>query len=768
MSGTKRIFAFITLLILCLLSMKAVAQPVGVVVLTDAQERYALGQHLEILEDKDGVWTIEDVTSPELSQQFVPSQEDVPNFGFTNSAFWVRFRVKDLADDPVRWLLSVESNLFFIDFYVPATNPGQYQVTRTGTFLPFNTREIEHPKFLFSLPLIPEKEETIYLRFESEASMSFPLTIWSAEAIAGEGLVEQALNGFIYGVLLIMVGYNLILFLYLKDRSYLYYVLFLFFLLMAFMVDDGFAHQYLWPKQGRLNAIGGQLFFVLVIMAALKFMTSFLPTKEYVPRLHMTANVMFVAICILLPFQFIDIGITARPLLILTVISYILIVTAGIVTWRRGYHPARYFLLAWLLLLTSMLIFVFSLFGIVPLNIFSVVGSQIGIVVLTLALSLALADRISSYRQERDRAQQEVMRNQEEFSESLQQANKELTEKFEERSQELSFAHEQIDVLFKNSTLAFGTADMGGRVLTANEAMKTMLGYPNEGIFEADVMDFFADKEFRQEMTEKLVSDKTIRVPMVQLKRRDGTLFYANLTESILSRKDQDVMLAIVDDITDQVLVEQAMQKEAKEAAVAEERDRIARELHDSVTQSLYSASLIAEAVPKFWQQQPEEAGEDLEELRVLTQGAQAEMRTLLLELRPGELVDRKLSELLRQLTDAMSARTELPISLTVSNEYQVPPEVQIALYRITQEALNNISKHARADRAWVILRCDQEHVTLQIGDNGRGFDRDSWQVQQIGLQIMQERAEAINGHLTIESQPGQGTEVTVIWKIVE
>ncbi|UCC51840.1 MAG: hypothetical protein JSV68_22480 [Anaerolineaceae bacterium] len=67
-----------------------------------------------------------------------------------------------------------------------------------------------------------------------------------------------------------------------------------------------------------------------------------------------------------------------------------------------------------------------------------------------------------------------------------------------------------------------------------------------------------------------------------------------------------------------------------------------------------------------------------------------------------------------------------------------------------------------------MILRCDQEHVTLQIGDNGRGFDRDSWQVQQIGLQIMQERAEAINGHLTIESQPGQGTEVAVIWKKVE
>lgn len=765
MLGYKRIPALPILLLLCLFTVRAIAQSTDELVLTDEQDQYPLGLHLEILEDKEGQWTIEDVTSPEISSQFEPSQDDLPNFGFTHSVYWVRFRVKNEAKEPIKWLLEVQSHIFFVDVYVPTAEPGQFQVTQTGTFPPFSTREIEHPKFLFNLPLTSEEEETVYLRFETEDSMNFPLSIQSAEAAARDDLVQLLLDGFIYGVLLIMAGYHFILSLYLRDRSYFYYFLFLFFLLLAFMVDGGFAHQYLWPTQGRINAIGGQLFFVLTIMSALKFTTSFLPTKDYVPRLHTAINIIVIAFAFLLPLQLFDISITARFNLILTLISYILIITVGVIIMRRGYHPARYFLLAWLLLLTSMLIYVISLFDIIPLSIISVAGSQIGIVVLTLTLSFALADRISTYREEKDRAQQEMMRKQDEFAESLQQANKELKEEFEDHIQEMSFAHEQLDSFFKNSTLAFGTAAMDGRVLTANDALKSILGYPDEEIFEANVMDFFADETFREEIIETLTAEKYARFPMVELKRKDGSLFYANLTESILSRKDQDVLLGIVDDITDQVLAEQEQKRIAEETAVAEERNRIAQELHDSVTQSLYSASLIAEAVPKFWQDHPDEAEQDLKELHQLTQGAQAEMRTLLLELRPDELVDRKLSELLRQLVDAMSGRTELPISLTVTSECDIPHNVQVAYYRITQEALNNISKHARATQARVILGCEQEVATLRIMDNGRGYDPESQTIQQFGLKIMRERAEAINAHLTITSRLDQGTEVKVIWQ---
>jgi PAS domain S-box-containing protein len=734
------------------------------IILTTDHGEYPVGLHLEILEDKDGLLTIENVTSPEISRQFVPSQEETPSFGFTKSAFWTRFQAKDLADEPVRWLLSVDSNLFFIEVYVPVSNPTQYRVTQTGTALPFDAREIEHPRFLFALPLAPDQEATVYVRLESESAMNFPMTILSAEALSQDDLVQQVLNGFIYGVLLIMVGYNLILFLYLRDRSYLYYVFFLSFLLMSFMVDDGFAHQYLWPSQGRLNAIGGQLFFVLAIMAALKFTASFLPTREDTPRLHTAINIVIVIFALVLPILLIDISVAARPNLILTVIAYILVVAAGVIFWRRGYHPARYFLLAWLLLLTSMIIFVLSLFAFFPQSSFAVAGSQIGIVVLTLTLSLALADRISTYRQEKEAAQQAMMRKQEEFAESLRQANLELEEQFEERAQELSFAQEQIDMLFRDSTLAFGTADMDGRVLTANDAMKTMLGYPKEEIFEANVMDFFADGTFRQKIMEELTRDRYIRAPMVQLRRKDGALFYANVTESVLSRKDQDVMLGIVDDITDQVLAEQAQQMEAEQVAVAEERNRIAQDLHDSVTQSLYSTNLFAEAGREIVEVgDVQGASHYFTRIGATSQQALKEMRLFLYELRPPDVVKEGLVDGLQKRLDAVEKRSGMEARLLLDGPIDYPDDVSDQFYRISQEALNNVLKHAQADEVTVYLRANDRLMVLEVVDNGVGFDpAEVGQDGGLGLKIMRERAAQINGDFSVISAPNQGTIVQV------
>jgi len=764
----RKIIPIFIFVFLGLFGITAVAQTQNPVILTDEQDHYPLGLHLEILEDKDGLWTIEDVTSPEISAQFVQSQDEAPSLGFTNSAYWIRFQTRNQSDGMRRWLLAIDSYLFFIDVYIPAANGEGYAVTQTGTARPYSARAIDHPRFLFELPLAPGEEQTIHVRFESESAMNLSLTISSAEAIAKDDLVTQMLNGFLYGVLLIMVAYNFVLFLYLRDKSYFFYVLFLFALLMSNLIDDGFAHKYIWPTQGKINAIGGQIFFVLMLMFMLLFTNSFLRLKKYTPRLSKGIMLIVGVMSLTLLLQWINLRLTAFASLFFVISTFIIVITSGIIVWRKEYKPARYFLLAWLLLITSFVIYGLSLFGVVSLTLFSVAGVQIGIVVLALTLSIALADRISTYRDEKDQVQQEFLHQQEEFTESLQQANKELAAQFEESTLDLSFAHEQLDSLFQNSTLAIGTAAMDGRVLTANEALKSILGYPDEEIFEANVINFFADEKFRDELMAQLIAEKFARAPMVHLKRKDGTVFYANITESILTRNDESVFLGIIDDITEQVLAEQELLKKAEETAVTEERERIARELHDSVTQTLYSASLIAEAVPKFWQQKPDEAAHDLDELRILTQGAQAEMRTLLLELRPNELVDRKLPDLLRQLTDAMSARTELPISLTIAGECQVPPDVQIAYYRITQESLNNIHKHAKADRAWVVLKCGEDSLTLLVGDNGRGFEPDMHKINHMGLPIMRERAEAIQADLTINTQFDQGTEVIVIWQPVE
>jgi signal transduction histidine kinase/ligand-binding sensor domain-containing protein len=216
--------------------------------------------------------------------------------------------------------------------------------------------------------------------------------------------------------------------------------------------------------------------------------------------------------------------------------------------------------------------------------------------------------------------------------------------------------------------------------------------------------------------------------------------------------------------------------------AIAAERSRLARDLHDAVSQTLFSAGLIAEALPQSWERDRQEGQQLLGELRQLTKGALAEMRTLLMELRPAALVEADLGDLLRQLAEAAAAREGLPIDVTVEGRGTLPPDVHIVLYRITQEALNNVIKHARASRASVALRfirvpsapsqeagsklneLEAVGVELSVRDNGRGFEPDPIPPERLGLSIMRERAESVGAQLTVESKVARGTNVTVVW----
>ncbi|MBA3532368.1 MAG: sensor histidine kinase, partial [Ardenticatenales bacterium] len=229
---------------------------------------------------------------------------------------------------------------------------------------------------------------------------------------------------------------------------------------------------------------------------------------------------------------------------------------------------------------------------------------------------------------------------------------------------------------------------------------------------------------------------------------------------------EEDIGLAVA--FADQAVlaIENArLRAQVEQSAVAAERNRLARDLHDAVTQTLFSTSLIAEVLPQLWERNPDEALRRLEELRQLTRGALAEMRTLLFELRPAVLITTELGELLRQLAAAAMGRTRLPVSVAIEGAGLLLPGVQVALYRIAQEALNNVTKHANATEASIDLRFEPEGVTLHIRDNGRGFDLDKVNPERLGRDIMRERAGAIGATLEIKSQLGQGTDIFVIWR---
>ena len=212
------------------------------------------------------------------------------------------------------------------------------------------------------------------------------------------------------------------------------------------------------------------------------------------------------------------------------------------------------------------------------------------------------------------------------------------------------------------------------------------------------------------------------------------------------------------------------LRKQAEETAVLAERNRLARDLHDAVTQTLFSASIIAEVIPKIWERNRDEGMKRLEELKQLTRGALAEMRTLLFELRPATLVEAPIEDLLRQLCEAVTGRARIPVKLDVKTTAKLPAEVKIVFYRVAQEALNNIAKHSGAKNALVGLSVNEDPnlgiivAALRVTDDGKGFELQNVGSGHFGMGIMKERAESAGAKLTVSSKPGCGTKVELEW----
>jgi PAS domain S-box-containing protein len=243
---------------------------------------------------------------------------------------------------------------------------------------------------------------------------------------------------------------------------------------------------------------------------------------------------------------------------------------------------------------------------------------------------------------------------------------------------------------------------------------------------------------------------------------KDGREFPAEAAITKLPRGNDTIYVAVMRDITERKRVESELRLQAEQIAVANERSRLARDLHDAVTQTLFSASVIADVLPRIWERAPDEGRRRLEELRQLNRGALAEMRTLLLELRPAALMEANLSDLLKQLVASIATRSRVKVGVDINGHRDLPPDVKVSLYRIAQEALNNVAKHSNATEATVQLSLSETSAQLIISDNGAGFDTAINKPAHLGLDIMRERATMIGARLQIVSAIGEGTAVWV------
>jgi PAS domain S-box-containing protein len=324
---------------------------------------------------------------------------------------------------------------------------------------------------------------------------------------------------------------------------------------------------------------------------------------------------------------------------------------------------------------------------------------------------------------------------------------------------------------FDSAPFIMGVARLDGDstiVLSANRAMGESISLEPDAIAGRRGAEIGIPPAFERALVDAYRETETTGHPVrfEQTLSRSSEDLVLNVTVAhIGAGPDGEARFSVVaEDVTERRRTEEVLRERELAAAAQEERSRLARDLHDSVTQALFAASLKAEALTTGGDVAPETV-KVLEDVRRLTGGALAQMRTMLLELRGESLEKIPIRQLLRNVVEATESRTQTRVELSIEGEAVLPPALHVAVYRIAQEALNNIARHARAERARVELLAGESRVRLSVSDDGRGFEPGPLGPAHLGLRSMLERAVEAGADLRVESAPGRGASIIVEWR---
>jgi PAS domain S-box-containing protein len=331
----------------------------------------------------------------------------------------------------------------------------------------------------------------------------------------------------------------------------------------------------------------------------------------------------------------------------------------------------------------------------------------------------------------------------------------------EEQSEQL------FQTVWETAIEAMVLSDPDGIVLIANPAYYRLYGYTPEEVLGKDFAIIFpeAQRQWARQRYQERFRSPIIRPPAESsVIRADGT---ERLVESSYSFITQDgtrmAMLSIVHDITERKRLEELNYEQAQELAISRERQRLARELHDSISQLLFGIGLSVQMAREALDEtETVQALDAISRIDQYVKAAKAEMRTLLYELRPELLEAEGLVSALSKHVAFLSDAHRLQVNMSLDEEPEVPLQVKQTLYRIALEALHNVVKHADASVITLRLACEHEALALEVRDNGKGFDTTRGFAGQLGLRSIQERVAAINGTFSIESGPGQGATLVV------
>lgn len=423
------------------------AQNVAALTLSATDCGIPLGPHAEYLEDKSGLLGIQALLATDASQFSKRDVNEQANFGYSGSAFWQKVELYNPSPITKEWLLELPfPTLDSVELYlVDAASREIMQQYRTGDLQPFAHRPYPHRHFVFPLSLATVKPYHLFIRVKSAGNLTLSSYLWQPECYqlhSRDGYLGMALY---FGILSALFAYNLLLFFSLRDRLYLYYILFVASMALAQGAWSGLFFEYLWPGfpvWANLSVVFG---FCATGLFGAVFSRRFLQTSRYTPRLDkvlLGSATMFAVLLpgvLLIPYQ-IHAMLTSLTGMVFSLVA----VMSAIICVRQGDTSARFFLLAWGILLIGTAALGARNLDLIPANFFTLEAMLIGSVLEVLLLSFALADRISHLRRTKQQAEAELLKMQQEKVRDLEKLEHELEYQVETRTRELQDIAEQL------------------------------------------------------------------------------------------------------------------------------------------------------------------------------------------------------------------------------------------------------------------------------------------------------------------------------------
>lgn len=423
-----------SLIIIFILGLSLLSKGSNTITFIDETQLLDISSSLLIFEDKTKTLDFDEI----LSREFIETKSLVPNLGISRSNFWVKIPITNNSEENSLLLELSLSIIDSIEFYEPIGN-GLFITIKTGDHYHFYERKYKDPNYLFDLNIKKGETKIFYLKVNSNEAIQLPVKIGSKTEIYSQIKNRDILSGIYFGIMLVMILYNLFIYFTVRDKSYLYYVIYITCMLLTQASLQGYSFQYLWPNNLVFTKYSLIILPSLSGITGMYFMNIFLTTKKYSKRLFNISIFLLFPYLFAFILSFINIFDLSQIIIQLNsaIISlYMLIIP--IIIYRKGYKPAKYFIAAWSVFLLGVFIFIFKDLEILPFNNFTRYTMQIGSCIETILLSFALAARINDYKKEKEESQRQTFLALEEKEQLVREQNITLEIKVKERTQELN------------------------------------------------------------------------------------------------------------------------------------------------------------------------------------------------------------------------------------------------------------------------------------------------------------------------------------------